>query len=126
MINDVKLDVSEIGYVNVYGMFMFVGDIVEVVVVKCVFNDYVYKLFVSFIKLMIGYLLGVVGLVEVIFIILVLCDKMVLLIINLDELGEGCDLDFVVYKVKVFNEDYVLCNLFGFGGMNGLLIFKCI
>lgn len=73
---------------------------------------------------MIGYLLGVVGFVEVIFIVLVLCDKMVLLIINLDNLGEGCDLDFVVYKVKGFEEDYVLCNFFGFGGINGSLIFK--
>lgn len=124
VIRDVGIMFESIGYINVYGMFILVGDVVEVVVVKCVFNDYVYELLVSLIKLMIGYLLGVVGFVEVIFMLLVFRDKMVLFIINLDILGEGCDLDFVVKKVKVFMLEYVLCNLFGFGGINGLFIFK--
>ena len=46
--------------------------------------------------------------------------------VNLDEPGEGCDLDFVAHKAKAFSEDYALCNSFGFGGTNGSLIFKRI
>lgn len=120
---DVGLDFCQVDYINVYGIFILVGDIVEIVVVKSVFGEYVYVLLMSLIKLMIGYLLGVVGVVEVIFSVLVLCDQVVLLIINLDNLDEGCDFDLVVYEVKLCKIDVVLLNLFGFGGINGILVF---
>lgn len=124
---DVGIEVSQIGYVNVYGIFMLVGDKVEVQVVKIIFGEVVSCVLVSFMKFMIGYLLGVVGVVEFIYFILVLCDQVVLLIINLDNLDEGCDLDFVLYEVcQVSGMEYMLCNFFGFGGTNGFLIFKKI
>lgn len=52
---------------------------------------------------------------------------MVLLIINLDNFEEGLGVDLVLYVVcKVESMEYVMCNLFGFGGINGSLIFKCM
>ena len=125
-INDAKLDASEIGYVNAHGTSTPAGDIAEVAAVKRVFNDHAYKLLVSSTKSMTGHLLGAAGSVEAIFTILALRDKMAPPTINLDEPGEGCDLDFVANKAKAFSEDYALCNSFGFGGTNGSLIFKRI
>ena len=125
-INDAKLDASEIGYVNAHGTSTPAGDIAEVAAVKRVFNDHAYKLLVSSTKSMTGHLLGAAGSVEAIFTILALRDKMAPPTINLDEPGEGCDLDFVAHKAKAFSEDYALCNSFGFGGTNGSLIFKRI
>ena len=125
-INDAKLDASEIGYVNAHGTSTPAGDIAEVAAVKRVFNDHAHKLLVSSTKSMTGHLLGAAGSVEAIFTILALRDKMAPPTINLDEPGEGCDLDFVAHKAKAFNEDYALCNSFGFGGTNGSLIFKRI
>jgi 3-oxoacyl-[acyl-carrier-protein] synthase II len=73
---------------------------------------------------MIGHLLGAAGSVEAIFTILALRDQKAPPTINLDNPGEGCDLDFVANKAKAFSSDYALCNSFGFGGTNGSLIFK--
>jgi 3-oxoacyl-[acyl-carrier-protein] synthase II len=121
---DAKLDGKEIGYVNAHGTSTPAGDVAEVAAVKRVFNEHAYDLLVSSTKSMTGHLLGAAGSVEAIFTILALRDKMAPPTINLDEPGEGCDLDFVANKAKAFSSDYALCNSFGFGGTNGSLIFK--
>lgn len=126
VMKDVGVSLEQVGYFNVYGIFMLLGDLGEIMVMKIVFGDYVYKMMVSFIKLMIGYLLGVVGGVEVIFLVMVLQDNVILLIINLQQLGEGCDLDYVFNEVCQVKVDVVMFNGFGFGGINGMLIFKCV
>ena len=125
-INDANVNADEIGYVNAHGTSTPAGDIAEVAAVKRVFNDHAYNLLVSSTKSMTGHLLGAAGSVEAIFTILALRDKMAPPTINLDEPGEGCDLDFVANKAKAFTSDYALCNSFGFGGTNGSLIFKRI
>ena len=43
---------------------------------------------------------------------------------NLDNPGEGCDLDYVPKVAKEKPLDAVLTNSFGFGGTNGCLIFS--
>ena len=121
---DAKLDGKEIGYINAHGTSTPAGDIAEVAAVKRVFNEHAYNLLVSSTKSMTGHLLGAAGSVEAIFTILALRDKMAPPTINLDEPGEGCDLDFVANEAKAFSSDYALCNSFGFGGTNGSLIFK--
>ena len=123
-INDAQLNATDIGYVNAHGTSTPAGDVAEVAAVKRVFNEHAYKLLVSSSKSMTGHLLGAAGSVEAIFTILALRDKMAPPTINLDEPGEGCDLDFVANKAKPFSEEYALCNSFGFGGTNGSLIFK--
>ncbi len=123
-INDAQLNAADIGYVNAHGTSTPAGDVAEVAAVKRVFNEHAYKLLVSSTKSMTGHLLGAAGSVEAIFTILALRDKMAPPTINLDEPGEGCDLDFVANKAKPFSEEYALCNSFGFGGTNGSLIFK--
>ena len=43
--------------------------------------------------------------------------------LNLDNPGEGCDLDFVPHTARDQKIDVALTNSFGFGGTNGSLIF---
>jgi 3-oxoacyl-[acyl-carrier-protein] synthase II len=43
--------------------------------------------------------------------------------INLDEPGEGCDLDYVPNVARERRIDYAVSNGFGFGGTNGTLVF---
>ena len=73
---------------------------------------------------MTGHLLGAAGAVEAIFTILALKDQIAPPTINLDNPGEGCDLDFVANEARSIKMDYALCNSFGFGGTNGSLLFK--
>jgi 3-oxoacyl-[acyl-carrier-protein] synthase II len=44
--------------------------------------------------------------------------------INLNEPGEGCDLDYVPKHARPMKLETVLSNSFGFGGTNGSLVFR--
>ncbi|MBU3022722.1 beta-ketoacyl-ACP synthase II [Aestuariibacter sp. A3R04] len=123
---DAKMAPRDIGYINAHGTSTPAGDMAEVAAVKRVFGEHAYDLLVSSTKSMTGHLLGAAGSVEAIFTVLALRDKMAPPTINLDNPGEGCDLDFVAHEAKAFESPYALCNSFGFGGTNGSLIFKHI
>lgn len=123
-INDAKIGTDKIGYVNAHGTSTPAGDVAEVAAIKSIFGDFAQNLKISSTKSMIGHLLGAAGSVEAIFTILALRDQMAPPTINLDNPGEGCDLDFVANGAAAFNAQYALCNSFGFGGTNGSLLFK--
>ncbi|MBW3533116.1 beta-ketoacyl-ACP synthase II [Shewanella sp. NKUCC06_TVS] len=123
-INDAKLSLEQIGYINAHGTSTPAGDKAEAAAVKSVFGDHAYKILVSSTKSMTGHLLGAAGAVEAIFTLLALRDQAVPPTINLDNPDEGCDLDFVAHTARDVKMDYALCNSFGFGGTNGSLLFK--
>lgn len=123
-IHDANIDASQIGYINAHGTSTPAGDVAEVAAIKSVFKDHANSLLVSSTKSMIGHLLGAAGSVEAIFTILALHDQIAPPTINLDNPGEGCDLDFVAHTAKEKTMEFALCNSFGFGGTNGSLLFK--
>ena len=122
-IKDANIPPELVGYINAHGTSTQAGDIAEVAALKLVFGEHAPKLKVSSTKSMIGHLLGAAGSVEAIFTILALRDQMAPPTINLDNPGEGCDLDFVANSASPFSANYALCNSFGFGGTNGSLLF---
>ncbi|MDH5631132.1 MAG: beta-ketoacyl-ACP synthase II, partial [Gammaproteobacteria bacterium] len=125
-LNDAKLNVDQVQYINAHGTSTSAGDIAETQAIKSVFADQAYKLMVSSTKSMTGHLLGAAGSVEAIFSILSLRDQTVPPTINLDNPDEACDLDYVPHTARKSNVEHVLCNSFGFGGTNGSLIFSRI
>lgn len=125
-INDAKVDVSEIGYINAHGTSTPAGDIAETNAVKSVFGSSANKVLVGSTKSMTGHLLGAAGSVEAIFTIQAIANGAVPPTINLDNPGEGCDLDYIAHTARDVALDYALCNSFGFGGTNGSLVFKRI
>jgi 3-oxoacyl-[acyl-carrier-protein] synthase II len=125
-INDAKVDIANIGYINAHGTSTPAGDIAETNAVKSVFGDLAHNVMVGSTKSMTGHLLGAAGAVEAIFSIQALVNNAVPPTINLDNPDVGCDLDYVAHTARDAKLDYVLCNSFGFGGTNGSLIFKKI
>ena len=125
-LKDAALNPTDVHYVNAHGTSTPLGDLGEVLAAKRVFGDYAYKLPVSSTKSMTGHLLGAAGGVEAIFSILALRDQVLPPTINLDEPGEGCDLDFVPNTAREAKLDVVISNSFGFGGTNGTLAFRRI
>jgi len=123
-INDAKVDMTKIGYINAHGTSTPAGDIAETNAVKSVFGAHADKIMVGSTKSMTGHLLGAAGSVEAIFSIQALANGAVPPTINLDNPDEGCDLDYIAHTARDADLDYVLCNSFGFGGTNGSLIFK--
>ena len=123
-LNDAQLSPEQVGYINAHGTSTPAGDVAEVSAVKRIFGEHAHNVLVSSTKSMTGHLLGAAGSVEAIFTILALRDQIAPPTINLDNPGEGCDLDFVANEAKPVDMEYALCNSFGFGGTNGSLLFR--
>jgi 3-oxoacyl-[acyl-carrier-protein] synthase II len=120
---DSGLSSSDIDYVNAHGTSTPAGDVIESQSIEKVIKDPKSAL-VSSTKSMIGHLLGGAGAVEAVFSVLSMRDNIVPPTINLDNLDEGCNLDYVPNEARDHNVNVVMSNSFGFGGTNGTLIFK--
>lgn len=121
---DAEVAPEQVGYINAHGTSTPLGDLGESDAIKAAFGDHAYKLMVSSTKSMTGHLLGAAGGVEAIFSVLALQHGVIPPTINLDNPGEGCDLDYVPHIARQKQVDAVLSNGFGFGGTNGSLLFK--
>jgi 3-oxoacyl-[acyl-carrier-protein] synthase II len=123
-INDAKIPADEIDYINAHGTSTNAGDVAESRAVETVMGSAASAVAVSSTKSMIGHLLGAAGSVEAIFSILALRDQVAPPTINLDNVAEGCNLNYVPNTAQQKPIRKVLTNSFGFGGTNGSLIFS--
>ena len=121
---DAGVTPEQVGYLNAHGTSTPLGDVGETMAMKTAFGDHANRLMVSSTKSMTGHLLGAAGGVEAIFSVLALRDNVIPPTINLDQPGEGCDLDYVPNVARQARVDVVMSNGFGFGGTNGTLVFK--
>lgn len=121
---DARIDAKQVDYINAHGTSTPAGDKAEAAAIRTVFGDHAYELSVSSTKSMVGHLLGAAGAVEAIFSVLAIRDQVAPPTINLDEPGEGCDLDFVPHEAKPRIINVAVSNSFGFGGTNGSLVFR--
>jgi 3-oxoacyl-[acyl-carrier-protein] synthase II len=121
---DAGLNPDQVQYVNAHATSTELGDRAETTAIRRAFGVAADKLAVSSTKSMTGHLLGAAGAVEAIFCVLALRDQVAPPTINLDQPGEGCDLDYVPKHARPMPLEYVLSNSFGFGGTNGSLIFR--
>ena len=112
-LRDAEIDPTEVDYINAHGTSTPLGDRAES-------NG----LMVSSTKSMTGHMLGAAGGTEAVFTILSMRDGIVPPTINLDNPGEGCDLDYVPNEARDMTVNVALSNSFGFGGTNGTLVFS--
>ena len=123
-LRDAGIDLEQVGYINAHGTSTLAGDLAETRAVESVFGDHARALAMSSTKSMTGHLLGAAGAVEAIFSVLALRDQAAPPTINLDNPGEGCNLDYVAHEAQSRKLDVVVSNSFGFGGTNGSLVFR--
>lgn len=125
-LKDAGVNAVEVGYLNAHGTSTPLGDLAETLAIKRALGEHAYKTMVSSTKSMTGHLLGAAGGVEAIFSVLALHHGIIPPTINLEEAGEGCDLDYVPNTARQAKIDVAVSNGFGFGGTNGTLVFKRI
>lgn len=120
------LNPEEVGYINAHGTSTPLGDVAETMAIKHVFGEYAKNgLLVSSTKSMHGHMLGATGSFEAMLCAMALQHQIVPPTINLENPGEGCDLDYVPNKHRVVeNLTYTMSNSFGFGGHNASIILK--
>ncbi len=123
-LKDAGLPPESIGYINAHGTSTPLGDLSEVEAIKTVFGDHAYKLAVSSTKSATGHLLGAAGGLESGILALAIRHQVLPPTINLDNPGEGCDLDFVPHKARPTQLEVGITNSFGFGGTNGAVVMK--
>ncbi|MEE8260766.1 MAG: beta-ketoacyl-ACP synthase II [Nitrospinaceae bacterium] len=118
-----KLNKEDIDYINAHGTSTG-ADATETAAIKKVFGDHAYKLAVSSTKSMTGHLLGAAGGVEAIYSILAIHHGVIPPTINYTTPDTDCDLDYVPNEARKKKITTALSNSFGFGGTNGVIIFK--
>ncbi|MEK6805290.1 MAG: beta-ketoacyl-ACP synthase II [Pseudomonadota bacterium] len=123
-LKDSAINPEQVDYINAHGTSTPLGDVAETLAVKGAFDAHAKKVAVSSTKSMTGHLLGAAGGIEAIFSLLALRDQLIPPTINLDNPGEGCDLDYVPHTARPAKLNVTMSNSFGFGGTNGTLVFK--
>ena len=117
MAKDVKID-----YVNAHGTSTPVNDKNETAALKAVFGDKCPP--VSSTKGQTGHCLGGAGAIEAVISIMAMRDGIIPPTINYETPDPDCDLDYVPNKARKADIKAVMSNSFGFGGTNGVVIFK--
>jgi 3-oxoacyl-[acyl-carrier-protein] synthase II len=123
-LRDAGIEPEAVGYINAHGTSTDLNDFYETLAIKNAFGEHAYKLAVSSTKSMTGHLLGAAGAIEAVASVRVLTDGILPPTINLDEPGEGCDLDYVPNQARKADVEYVMSNSLGFGGHNASIILK--
>ncbi len=121
-LEDAKLPPDAVGYINAHGTSTELGDMAETKAMKVVFGSHAPKLQVSSTKSQLGHLLGASGGVELVASALAIHHSVLPPTINLDQPGEGCDLDYIPNSARESRVDHVMSNSFGFGGHNASLV----
>lgn len=119
---DATLAPRDIGYVNAHGTATLLGDVVETNAIKQVFGDEARHVAVSSTKALHGHLLGATGGVEMVAAICALEQGVIPPTAHLECPDPACDLDYVPNEARRATLDAVMCNSFGFGGMNAVLV----
>jgi 3-oxoacyl-[acyl-carrier-protein] synthase II len=125
-IEEAKIPVTDVDYINVHGTSTPLGDIAETKAIKALFGKHAYSLNISSTKSMTGHLLGAAGAIESIACIMAVKDNVVPPTINhfTDDPDIDNKLNLTFNKAQKRTVNYALTNTFGFGGHNASVLFK--
>ena len=121
---DAAMEPEEIDYVSAHGTATELNDKFETMALKSALGDAAYQIPVSSTKSMTGHIMGATGAIESIFCLLAMRDQMLPPTINYENPDPECDLDYVPNQARPATVRAAMNNAFGFGGHNGVLIFK--
>ena len=116
----------KIDYVNAHGTSTPINDKNETAAVKDLLGGKENCPPMSSIKGQIGHCLGAAGGIEAVTCLMAMRDGIIPPTINYETPDENCDLDYVTTGSRKAELNTVMSNSFGFGGTNGVLIFKKI
>ena len=116
----------KLDYVNAHGTSTPINDKNETAAIKELLGGKENCPPVSSIKGQIGHCLGAAGGIEAVTCLMAMRDSIIPPTINYTTPDENCDLDYVPNQARKAELNVVMSNSFGFGGTNGVVIFKKI
>ena len=114
----------KVDYINAHGTSTKYNDWYETMAIKRVFGSKEDCPPVSSIKGQIAHCLGAAGAIEAVVSLMAMRDSVIPPTINYETPDPDCDLDYVPNRPREANLNVVMSNSFGFGGTNGVVIFK--
>ncbi len=114
----------KVDYINAHGTSTKYNDWYETMAIKKAFGGKENCPPVSSTKGQTAHCLGAAGAIEAIVSLLAMRDGVIPPTINYETPDPDCDLDYVPNSAREANLDVVMSNSFGFGGTNGVVIFK--
>jgi len=114
----------QIDYVNAHGTSTKYNDWYETMAIKKVFGGKENCPPVSSTKGQTAHCLGAAGAIEAVVSLMAMRDSIIPPTINYETPDPDCDLDYVPNIPREANLNVVMSNSFGFGGTNGVVIFK--
>ena len=120
-LNESKINIDEINYINAHGTSTPVGDMIELGAVERLFN-FGTNLFMSSNKSAIGHLLGAAGAVEAVFSFKTLETNIIPPTLNLDNPETQTKINLVPNVSLEFSVNNIISNSFGFGGTNASIL----
>jgi 3-oxoacyl-[acyl-carrier-protein] synthase II len=115
-IEEGRIRLHEIDYINAHGTGTPLNDKVETLAIKKTFGEKAYSIPVSSIKSMVGHCLGSAGAIEAVASILSIAHHFIPPTLTHREGDEECDLDYVPGESRQKEVRAVLSNSFAFGG----------
>jgi 3-oxoacyl-[acyl-carrier-protein] synthase II len=125
-LNDSELNPEDVDHINTHATSTPVGDISETKAIANVFGENPDELYITGTKSMTGHLLGAAGAIEAIASIKAINDNIIPPTINTENIDEDIPsgLQFVLQDAIEKEVKVAMSNTFGFGGHNGIVVFK--
>lgn len=123
-LQDAGIEPGEIDYISAHGTGTDLNDKYETMAVKSALGEAAYDVAMSSTKSMTGHIMGATGAIESIFSLLAISEQILPPTINYETPDPDCDLDVVPNEARPAQVRTVMNNAFGFGGHNGVLIFR--
>jgi 3-oxoacyl-[acyl-carrier-protein] synthase II len=122
------LEIAEIDYINMHATSTPVGDLSEIRALTAVTAGQKLRTKISATKSMTGHLLGGAGAIEAIICLLAIRDNVIPPTINTETLDPAIPSNFnIILKEAIsYPVSTTMSNTFGFGGHNGIVVFKSI
>jgi 3-oxoacyl-[acyl-carrier-protein] synthase II len=121
-LDDAGIAAGDVDYINAHGTSTPYNDVIETTAIKRVFGEHARSLAISSTKSATGHLLGAAGGLEAGIAALAVAHGRIPPTLNLDNPGDGCDLDYTPHRAATRPVRIAISNSFGFGGTNACLV----
>lgn len=127
-LEDAGINKEEVHYLNAHATSTPVGDLSEIAAITRMFGGSPAHLHISATKSMTGHLLGAAGAIEAIASVKSITENLVPPTINTQALDPGIPAGLQIVLTSALQKDVkvAMSNTFGFGGHNGIVVFKKI
>lgn len=116
--------VEKVDYINAHGTSTKYNDWYETMAIKKLFGSKEACPPVSSTKGQTAHCLGAAGAIEAVITLMAMDRGIIPPTINYEEPDPDCDLDYVPNEAREANIEVAMSNSFGFGGTNGVVVFK--